>query len=206
MNTKVYIIIAGATVVVLAGAVSLAFAENSMMGQNSTAMPVTQMHGDGGQQVMLQVGPKGEALMRGTIIAVGATSLTVKSWGGDWTVNVSADTNLSPLSDITQFVVGGFVGVKGMVSQSASWTIDAKILHSWTAKKMMPENSTMGQSQDHNGNQQNENPKKMQGPQGGEGSGDIQQKIQSILEQIKRIQAQIGAPQGQTAPSTQPVQ
>lgn len=185
MISKKYIIIAGAAATILVGTASLVFAENTIIGQTTNTKPITQMRGDGGQQAVLQVGPDGKVLMRGTIVSVGTTSLVVKSWGGEWTVNVSADTNLAPLTTgISQFTVGEFVGVQGIVSQSAAWTIDAKLVRNWTGKKMMMENR-----------EQNQGEKKPQV----NGNSGVQQQINAILEQIKKIQAQINQ-QNSTTP------
>lgn len=86
--------------------------------------------------MVLEVGPAGRALLRGTVSAVGTNSLTVKSWGGDWVVNVVSSTVLAPkAADMAQFVVGDFVGVQGVVSTSAAWTIDASLVRNWTARK-----------------------------------------------------------------------
>ncbi len=195
MITKKYIIIAGATVAILAGAVSLAFAENNGMMPSATSMHITEMHGDGGQLPVLQVGPKGEVLMRGTVSAVGATSLTVKSWGGDWTINVSTDTKLLPGTGISQFTVGEFVGIQGVVSQTDSWTVAARLVRDWSPKKATDTNNTMMPP----GRQGGDN-KPMTGSPTNGGSTDVQKQIQSIIEQINRIKAQLGTQTGQTTP------
>lgn len=176
-------IVAGAVAAVLVGAASLAIAENNGMMGKSTR--VTDMHGDGGQQAVLQVGPKGETLMRGTVKVVGTSSLTVTSWGGDWVVNVSADTKLGPqTTGISQFTVGEFVGVHGETSQTAAWNIEADTVRSWTAKKAMMQN-TEGQ-QGNNEDHQTPKPATVN-------NANVQERINSILEQIKKIQAQINS-------------
>lgn len=86
-------------------------------------------------QQVVEIGPAGRTLLRGTVGAVGTNSLTVKSWGGDWVINISSDTKLTPRADLAQFAVGDFVGVQGVASQSAAWTIDAKLVRNWTDKK-----------------------------------------------------------------------
>lgn len=93
------------------------------------------------QPMVLEIGPAGRVLMRGTISAVGTNSLTVKGWGGDWVVNIVSSTVLAPkAADMTQFAVGDFVGVQGMVSTSAAWTIDASLVRNWTVRKQITEN------------------------------------------------------------------
>jgi Domain of unknown function (DUF5666) len=93
-----------------------------------------------GMQNVLQVGSTGKATLRGTIVSTGGNSLMVKSWGGNWTVNVNTPTEILPAAfgrDLTQFKAGDFVGVQGMVSQTASLTIDATVVRDRTAEQMM---------------------------------------------------------------------
>jgi hypothetical protein len=87
------------------------------------------------ERPILQVGPEGKVLMRGTIASVGSGSLTVNSWGGTWTVNVSSATKVLPEAtgnDLTNFKQGDFVGIQGTVSQSSQLTIDAALIRDWT--------------------------------------------------------------------------
>jgi hypothetical protein len=87
------------------------------------------------QPVILQVGPAGKVLMRGTVASVASGVITVNSWGGTWIVNVGASAQILPAAagtDITQFKAGDFVGVQGTVSRSATWTIDATLVRDWT--------------------------------------------------------------------------
>ncbi len=89
-------------------------------------------------QVVLQVGPAGKILLRGTIDAVSATSITVKSWGGDWTINVPASVHVIPQGvALSSFQQGDFVGVQGTVNSSASWTVDATLVRDWTARQVL---------------------------------------------------------------------
>jgi len=93
------------------------------------------VHASSTPQMVVQIGPGGHALVRGTVGSVSASSLTVKSWGGDWTINVSSTTSVAPegtaLTDIKQ---GDFVGVQGTADASASWTINAKMIRDWTER------------------------------------------------------------------------
>lgn len=92
------------------------------------------------QPMVLEVGPGGKVLMRGTVGSVSTTSLTVKSWGGDWTVNVLTAAEVLPEGHrIPDFKVGDFVGVHGSVNQRANWTIDARIVRNWTVRKALRE-------------------------------------------------------------------
>src|SRR6185436_11657 len=114
MTTENKILIAGIAAVALIGAGSLALAVYATM------------------PMVLQVGANGGILLRGTVDAVNTNSLTVKSWGGDWVINVSSSTQLMPQNTMAQFNLGDFVGVRGIVNQNASWTVDAALVRNWT--------------------------------------------------------------------------
>lgn len=127
--------IAGA--VVLASSAVLVFAQ-TIPSSTTPTTPAPSTASQPKQSVVLQVGPEGRALLRGTISAVNSGSLVVKSWGGDWTVAVSASTKILPQAagnDLTKFKVGDFVGVQGTVNQTQAWTIDAKLVRDWTLRQ-----------------------------------------------------------------------
>ncbi len=173
MNTKKYIIGLGISVAALTGFSSLALADMTIQAPTQTIMLPKPA---GAMEMVLQVGPMGKVLLRGTIDSVSTNSLTVKSWGGDWTVNVSASTEVMPdngskdaVSDLAQFKVGDFVGVQGSINAGASWTIDATLVRDWNLKTMMQENKTTMMTERHNTKQEikdvikNESPKNWQG-------------------------------------------
>lgn len=90
------------------------------------------------EQMVLQIGPAGKTLLRGTIGSVSSGVLTVRSWGGDWTVNVGSSAQVLPAAasnNLSQFKTGDFVGVQGTVSQSAAWTVDATLVRDWTYRQ-----------------------------------------------------------------------
>ena len=118
--------------------ISALFAGFMANAQTSTSTTSTASAPSVSQKFVLQIGPKGEALLRGTIASVASGVLTVNSWGGVWTVNVPSSAEVVPAAvgkDVTKFGVGDFVGVSGIASQSAAWTIDAKVVRDWTYKK-----------------------------------------------------------------------
>ena len=89
------------------------------------------------QNTVVSINKDGKALVRGTIAAIANGTITVKSWGGDWTVLVGAGTQILPVetgSDITGFQVGDYVGAQGTIDQSANWTVDATLVRDWTYK------------------------------------------------------------------------
>ena len=87
------------------------------------------------QDQVLRVDAAGKVLVRGTVSAITANTVTVKSWGGEWTANVGADTQILPNitgNDFAKFQVGDYVGVQGTVRQDAAWSIDATLVRDWT--------------------------------------------------------------------------
>lgn len=78
----------------------------------------------------VDIGPKGNVVLRGSVGSVGTNSVVVKSWGGDWTVSVGTDTKFSSrenavvkLSDIK---VGDVVMVHGAMKPNAGLTVEAR--------------------------------------------------------------------------------
>ncbi len=126
MNTKKYIISVALVTSIFAGVSSLALAE-----VNSKVL--TGAMSD--KKMVLEIGPNGKTLLRGTVSVVGTNSLTVKSWGGDWVININSATKLLPNTDLAQFKSGDFVGVQGNVNQTSAWSIDALLVRNWTEKK-----------------------------------------------------------------------
>ncbi len=133
MNKK---ILAGITAIITVFALFAGFMANAQTSTSTTstttAMPPVS------QKFVLQIGPKGETLLRGTIDSVASGVLTVKSWGGVWTINVPSSSEVLPVAagkDLTQFKVGDFVGISGIASQSAGWTIDAKVVRDWNYRQ-----------------------------------------------------------------------
>ena len=180
MTAKKILIGAGAVATILIGGASLVIAQNDTSIQPST----TVVSDSRPQPMIVNIGPGGKTLLRGEIKTVGSSSLTVKSWGGDWIINISSSTQLMPKTDISQFAVGDFIGVQGMVNQSASLTIDATLVRNWTAKRASEGDGLTSQTS-------GDKPKKEDSAN--IGNRGVQGQIQAILEQIKKIQAQIDA-------------
>jgi hypothetical protein len=90
------------------------------------------------EPMILQIGVAGKVLLRGTIVSVSTNSITVKSWGGDWTINVPTSAQVLPQGiALSSFQVGDFIGVQGTINQGANWTIDATLVRDWTARQVM---------------------------------------------------------------------
>ncbi len=90
------------------------------------------------QPMVLQVGPGGRALIRGTVASASNGSLTVNGWGGVWTINVPSSASVYPAAangSVADFQPGDFIGAEGAVDTSASWTINATLIRDWTMRK-----------------------------------------------------------------------
>ncbi len=79
---------------------------------------------------MVNINPAGRTNLRGTLDSVGSNSLTVKSWGGNWTVNLVSTTKLvrrfGGSSSLSEFQKGDVVEVQGRAETNAVWTINAE--------------------------------------------------------------------------------
>ncbi len=85
--------------------------------------------------MILNINPSGNVLMRGFVESVGTDSIVVKSWGGSWTVKISATTNIISLNRvITDIQSGDFVGISGNITQDGSFVIDANIARKWVSR------------------------------------------------------------------------
>ena len=126
---------------------SLHRAQPGMMG---TAAPTNsqgmRMMGEGMMKppkpVEVTITAKGDITLRGTVQSVSSTSLTVKTWGGVWTINIGPSTTLLPTNDLSKMLVGDFVGVIGTVSQD-SQTVAATYVRDWVTKPT-PKNDDHG--------------------------------------------------------------
>ncbi len=113
---------------------SLAFAGVAFAQTTATTPTVTAP----AQQTLLQVSPAGRVLLRGTIDSVSSGSVLVKSWGGDWTVNIPVSAQVLPQGvAASDFKTGDFVGVQGTINQSANWTVDSTLVRDWTARQAL---------------------------------------------------------------------
>jgi len=129
MNIKKYIVYATLVATMIVGAGSMALAEDS-----NTSSPSSYP-----KPMIIDINSSGKILLRGTITAVGTSSLTVKSWGGNWIINILTDTKIVPGDTISQFTVGDFVGVHGQVKEGVDWTVDATYIRDWSVRQEIQE-------------------------------------------------------------------
>ncbi len=116
----------------LIAVIALAVAAPASAGTNASA--------NGSARTAVSINPAGKVHLAGAVTAVSASSLTVASWLGNWTVNIGADTRLSANTDgkngkeqiaIGQIRVGDRVAVDGAIASgmtvSANSVIDVSL-------------------------------------------------------------------------------
>lgn len=91
------------------------------------------------QPIILEVGPKGKALIRGKVESISSStasttgSLVIKSWGGSWTINVYSDTEIAGNNrTLIGYKVGDYVGARGQIDPNKPLTIDATVIRNWS--------------------------------------------------------------------------
>ncbi len=128
----------------IAFAAENAMTGDSMMHKDSMA-PSSMMMMHPPAPMILTVTGDGVGKLRGVVTSVNATSLTIAAWGGVWSINTNANTNMLPSgSMLANIKVGDYVGVIGMVSEDGP-TISATTVRDWTTKHdaMMKKDSMM---------------------------------------------------------------
>jgi hypothetical protein len=119
---------------VLAASVSLA---QTVSPSATSSAPVTKPHP---LPMVVEIGPAGNALIRGTVTSIGTDSLTVKSWGGDWTVKIERDTKFLPRGlTLDQIKAGDLVGLNGKVNSEETLTVHATLIRDWAERKLIRE-------------------------------------------------------------------
>lgn len=118
--------------VLVVGVSAVALAHDTTTNTTSTTTPVVASSSIAGP-MMVNIGPNGNVLLRGTIVGTPSTdSLVVKSWGGSWTINVLATTNiLSANKALSDFKADDVVGVLGSIAADGDFSINARILRAW---------------------------------------------------------------------------
>ncbi len=127
-----------------ATATGVAIAANIFMFA-SAQTPVATTPPANPHEFRLEIGPRGNAFLRGTLVSVGSSSVIVKTWGGNWTILVSQETEILPritgaISDISYFETGDYIGVQGAVDTSLPFTIHAKVLRDRTERQERHDN------------------------------------------------------------------
>jgi len=132
--------------------------------------------------MVLEVGPKGRALIRGNIESVGVDYVMIKSWGGLWKIKVASGTEIIPrllgnTTDLAKFAVGDYVGAQGTISTTENWTINATVVRDRTEHKEMKEERKNNekelhdkQKEDRKNEQEKRKEERKQEPQNHEGT------------------------------------
>ncbi len=165
------------------------------------------------KQMILEVGPEGKVFLRGIINSVSAGVITVKGWGGVWTVNIPVGAQILPEvvhKDITKFKVGDYVGVQGRVITSESWTINAFLVRDRTRETIMPlkqeqksQKVEMKKEQGQTGGGMNQEQQKRPEANAAFKPTVLPQKIQGIFSAMKDRIGQFIKPQPAAQPTTE---
>lgn len=110
----------------------------AVLAETSSSSSTTPVVASGARKNVVEIGPAGRALLRGTLKSKATSTIVVTSWGGDWTVRLSSDTKIQPKvtdTSLASFEVGDFVGVNGVVATGQAWTIDASLIRNWTERR-----------------------------------------------------------------------
>jgi len=82
-------------------------------------------------QMQVRIERSGRAQLVGTLVSVSSTTLTVTSWGGNWSVdasNAKLVRRYGGQSNLSEFQAGDYLQIQGTASSSAAWTIIATIV------------------------------------------------------------------------------
>ncbi len=105
----------------------------------SAAIPTTSVYpatGPTPAPIVVSAQNNGTILIRGVVEEVSANSMTVRSWGGTWTIRTNAMSTVVPAGsvkgDLASIAPGNFVGVQGSVASNQEFTVDATFVRNWT--------------------------------------------------------------------------
>jgi hypothetical protein len=156
MKTNIKAVSALAIVVALTGAAGVAFAQDSTTTTTTTVAPVAVASPSTPSQLapmIVSVDDQGNALVRGVVLSTSPNSLTLRGWGGTWTINTNSsaevDTGTGSVfnGDMSNIAVGDFVGAEGAIDGNNNWTVDATVVRDWTTSPLsasdVPTSSTI---------------------------------------------------------------
>ena len=102
----------------------------------STTLPINSHP----MPLIVEIGPAGNALIRGTVTNVSTDSLTLKTWGGTWTIKIDSNTKFAPQGlTLSQIQTNDFIGLNGKVNGEETLTVNATLIRDWTEKKIIKE-------------------------------------------------------------------
>ena len=102
----------------------------------STTLPINSHP----MPLIVEIGPAGNALIRGTVTNVSTDYLTLKTWGGTWTIKIDNNTKFEPQGlTLSQIKTNDFIGLNGKVNCEETLTVNATLIRDWTEKKIIKE-------------------------------------------------------------------
>lgn len=89
--------------------------------------------------VVIDVDANGQAVIRGVVTSVDVNSMTITSWGGEWTIRTTSEAGVIPSAnnventgDLSAISVGDLIGAEGTLATDAELTLDAVFVRNWT--------------------------------------------------------------------------
>lgn len=98
---------------------------------------------------MISIEPNGHAVVRGSLVSAAATSITVKAWGVNFTVDTSKAKIFRVATTTSPFIAGDFIDVSGRMDAANTGTVIAGNVRDVTAEQRSRElrkNERMGTS------------------------------------------------------------
>jgi hypothetical protein len=122
----------------------LAYAQSApgMSGPNASGISGMQEPQGGGNNsgasgrrqappIVITVDVNGHALIRGTLVSSAGTTLTVKSWGMQFTVDASNARIVGNATSVSLFAAGDIIGVQGVMDENNPGTVTAATVRDW---------------------------------------------------------------------------
>jgi hypothetical protein len=81
--------------------------------------------------IVVLIDANGRATVRGTLLSVSSTTITIQSWGLQFVVDATNAQIVGKVSTLASFAVGDIIGVQGTLSQSSPGTLIASTIRDW---------------------------------------------------------------------------
>ncbi len=159
--------------------------------------------------IVVTIDVNGHVLVRGTLVSISGTILTIKSWGMQFTVDTSNAQIAGTITSVSSFAIGDILGIQGTLNESNPGVITATTVRDWgTSSNTGLKNEPMkpsGASSSVPGFLNNPHPDQQGGGNNFEkpgmpipgnasstlGAQGLQQKIQELLDQVNKLRGRI---------------
>jgi|GEM_PF-1494320 len=91
--------------------------------------------------MVIEADDVGNVVIRGQVTSVDDNSLTINSWGGEWTIRTTVSSTVEPATGVSGNLSGirsgDFVGVEGVFATDEEMTINASFVRDWTTNPLI---------------------------------------------------------------------